>query len=409
VHDAIREASRGGLVRVLAIATSQSTPSSSTAWSLIGAGASDVMGWAESENPANEARARLDRWAQVDELMESPIVRENLVGRGRAWTLLLRQIVEVARFTNSSVLLTGESGTGKELVARLIHDLDGRPGRGDFVILDCTTVVPTLSGSEFFGHDRGAFTGAVTARDGAFALADGGTLFLDEVGELPLQLQAELLRVIQEGMYKRVGGNLWRHTSFRLICATNRDLFSEEAQGTFRRDLLYRIAAWTFNLPPLRDRVDDISLLAKAFLAQSQPDMTEVEWDNAVWDLLLHREYPGNIRELRQLVVRIAQRHVGPGRITVGDVPTDERPVATDMEEHRPHPTLENAIRQALARGATLRSISRDAADTAIQIALADEAFNVQRAARRLGVTDRAIQLRRASRRQPHSGHESKA
>jgi transcriptional regulator with GAF, ATPase, and Fis domain len=137
------------------------------------------------------------------------------------------------------VLITGESGTGKELIARLIHALDSRVDKGDFVILDCTTVVPTLSGSEFFGHEKGAFTGAIAQRDGAFAMADGGTLFLDEIGELPLVLQAELLRVIEEGMYKRVGSNTWRKTSFRLLCATNRDLLQEESRGNFRKDLYY--------------------------------------------------------------------------------------------------------------------------------------------------------------------------
>ena len=118
----------------------------------------------------------------------------------------------MTRFTPASVLLIGESGTGKELIARLIHELDRRAAGNEFVILDCATIVPELSGSEFFGHERGAFTGAVGARDGAFATADGGTLFLDEVGELPMPLQAQLLRVVQEGTYKRVGGNVWhRH------------------------------------------------------------------------------------------------------------------------------------------------------------------------------------------------------
>src|SRR5678816_4688946 len=140
-------------------------------------------------------------------------------------------------------LIAGESGTGKELVARLIHALDRREPKGPFVVLDCTTVSPELAGSEFFGHERGAFTTAVTAREGAFAMADGGTLFLDEVGELPLALQAELLRVIQERVYKRVGSNTWKQADFRLVCATNRDLAAEEAKGNFRLDLFHRIAS----------------------------------------------------------------------------------------------------------------------------------------------------------------------
>ena len=133
------------------------------------------------------------------------MVLGNLVGSGPAWTVTLRQIVEIALFTAAAVLITGESGTGKELVARLLHTLDRRPRKGDLVVLDCTTIVPELAGSEFFGHERGAFTNAVAPRDGAFALADNGTLFLDEIGELPLPLQADLLRVVQDAPYKRAG------------------------------------------------------------------------------------------------------------------------------------------------------------------------------------------------------------
>jgi transcriptional regulator with GAF, ATPase, and Fis domain len=147
------------------------------------------------------------------------------------------------------------------MVARLIHNLDSRPGKGNLVVLDCTTVVPSLSGSEFFGHDRGAYTGAVLERKGAFELADGGTLFLDEVGELPAPMQAELLRVVQEGTFKRVGSNLWRKSEFRLICATNRNLEEEQEVGTFRSDFYYRIAGWKLRLPSLRERPDDIVAL----------------------------------------------------------------------------------------------------------------------------------------------------
>src|SRR6185295_226461 len=150
---------------------------------------------------------------------------------------------------------------GKELLARVIHALDPRPDKGELVVLDCTTIVPELSGSEFFGHERGAYTGAVGPRDGAFALAHGGTLFLDEIGELPLALQAQLLRVVQEGTYKRVGGNAWHKASFRLVCATNRDLKEEVARGRFRGDLYHRLATNASRLPPLRDRVEDILVL----------------------------------------------------------------------------------------------------------------------------------------------------
>src|SRR5262249_5035658 len=139
-----------------------------------------------------------------------------------------------------------------------------------------------LSGSEFFGHERGAFTGAVSQRDGAFALADGGTLFLDEVGELPLPLQAQLLRVVQERTYKRVGGNTWHRTNFRLVCATNRDLLAQVGRGEFRADLYYRIASFVCKLPPLRQRLDDVIPLAEYFLRQMYPNGEPPQLDDAV-------------------------------------------------------------------------------------------------------------------------------
>ena len=224
----------------------------------------------------------LRRWADVDRLAGSPVVRDVLAGTARPGGRWSGRWSRWPAFADVSVLVTGESGTGKELVARLIHTLDPRPGKRDLVLLDCTTVVPSLSGSEFFGHERGAFTGAVGARDGAFAMADGGTLFLDEVGELPLGLQAELLRVVQEGTYKRVGGNTWRRTRFRLICATNRDLAAEETRGAFRRDFYYRIAAWRCHLPSLRERSAGHPPAGRHFLEPAPARRDAVEFDRPV-------------------------------------------------------------------------------------------------------------------------------
>src|SRR5215468_679021 len=240
----LREASRRGLERIIAVALSHSALADRGTWRLLQAGASDVFAWDHSTDPAQEVAARFERWEQVDEIVRSPLVKKNLAGQTPAWIRALRQVVEVARFTDASVLIMGESGTGKELVARLIHTLDSRADKRELVVLDCTTVVPELSGSEFFGHERGAFTHAVTARDGAFALAENGTLFLDEVGELPLTLQAELLRMVQERTYKRVGGNSWKKVDFRLVCATNRNLQEEKERGVFRLDFYHRIASW---------------------------------------------------------------------------------------------------------------------------------------------------------------------
>ena len=344
----------------------------------------------------------------IERLLHSPAVQDHLIGQSRAWVSVLREVVEVAHFTDSTILLTGETGTGKELLARLIHRLDRRPGKQSLIVLDCTTVVPELSGSEFFGHERGAFTHAVSSRDGAFALANDGTLFLDEVGELSPRLQAELLRVVQEHAYKRVGSNTWKQTNFRLICATNRDLREEEKRGMFRTDFYHRIASWTCHLPALAERQDDIIPLALHFLAQMSPDGTGPGLTLTVRDYLLSRRYPGNIRELRQVVTRIAHRHVGRGPITVGDIPQEERMQAARlMNEEWCDQGFEDAIRRALAQQVRLREISATAAETAIRLALEEEEENIPRAARRLGVTDRALQLRRAAGRRGHHDGET--
>jgi transcriptional regulator with GAF, ATPase, and Fis domain len=396
--DFLRETSRDGLELVLAVGASRAAFGDSSPWSLLSAGAADVFTWDHSADPAVEIAARLRRWEAVDALAASQRVQDMLVGRSPLWIRTVRHIVEVARFTDAAVLITGESGTGKELVARLIHALDAREHKGELVVLDCTTVVPTLSGSEFFGHERGAFTGAVVARDGAFAAADGGTLFLDEIGDLPLPLQAELLRVIQEGMYKRVGSNVWRRTNFRLLCATNRDLLQEASEGRFRKDLYYRIAAWHCRLPSLRERPGDIPLLTHYFLTKARPGEGAPALDQAVAELLLTRAYPGNVRELRQLVARIGGRHVGSGPITVGDVPPEERPMGDWPGPAWHDERFEQSIRHALTRGVTLRELSRVVGEVAIRIAVAEEG-SLRRAAQRLGVTDRALQLRKAAGR----------
>jgi len=406
----IQTCSRNGLDRLLVVANTSSALANGQAWRLLQAGAADVLTWEPPPNPtdsnstdANPAAivaARLQRWQAVDEMLAAPLVRNSLIGESRAWIAVLRQVVEVACFTDSAVLITGETGTGKELIARLIHSLDARRNQHELVITDCTTIVPELSGSELFGHERGAFTGAVALREGAFTLAHGGTLFLDEVGELPLGLQAQLLRAIQERTYKRVGSNVWRETDFRLICATNRDLLQEATQGQFRSDLYYRLANWIFKLPPLRERPEDIIPLARHFMSRLHPHQEPPELDHSVQEYLLTRAYPGNVRDLRNLAYRIMYRHVGAGPITIGDIPTDERPNNAGEPADWQTPALEQAIHWAFAGGAGLKEIRHAAEEAAIRIALAEEAGNLPRAARRLGVTDRALQMRRAEQRQ---------
>lgn len=396
----IQDFSHDGYYRLLVVATHKRALAGNQPWKLMQAGASDVMAWDASDEPAATIAARLQRWKAVDDLVDSPLVRDNLVGRSRAWVMVLRQVIELARYTDASVLITGESGTGKELIARLIHTLDTRVNKRELVILDCTTVVPDLSGSEFFGHERGAFTHAVASRDGAFALADRGSLFLDEVGELPLPLQAELLRIVQERSYKRIGSNNWKRVNFRLICATNRNLQEEQARGAFRLDFYHRIASWTCKLPSLNERREDIIPLTQHFLGQMHAPGETPKLDSAVRDYLLLRDYPGNVRDLRQLVIRIAKRHVGRGPITVGDIPEDENPFAAEkMRSDWKDANFQSAIRHALALGVTLKQISNSAAEIAIRVALEDEMGNLQQAAKRLGVTDRALQMRRALKR----------
>jgi transcriptional regulator with GAF, ATPase, and Fis domain len=391
----LRLVSAEGNGRVLAVVACGSNIDDRAAWEVLEAGASDLVAWDQSPGVTTQIAARFARWEAVDRLLNSSLVRTNLIGHARAWRAVLRQVIEVAHFTDASVLILGETGTGKELIARLIHALDPRPKKSELVILDCTTIVPELAGSEFFGHERGAFTGATGPRDGAFALADGGTLFLDEIGELQPPLQAQLLRAVQERTYKPVGGNAWRSTRFRLVCATHRCLADDVTAGTFRADLYYRIGGVVCSVPPLRERPEDIVLLFRHFVAQSSGRDALPEVADPVCHLLLERSYPGNVRELQQLARRTASRHVGDGPITTGDIPDDERPRADGPQAQEM--SLELAIRRELARGAGLKAISRAAAAAAIRVALGDANGNLQLAARRLGVTDRALQMRRAS------------
>jgi transcriptional regulator with GAF, ATPase, and Fis domain len=395
VCDLVRKVSRRGLDRVIAVAATARRPDDGGVWALLEAGAADVFCWDHSEHAAAEIAARVERWEQVEERVRAPGVADRLIGTSARWLAALREVVEAALFTRAPVLISGDTGTGKELVAHVMHELDTRSGKRRLALLDCTTVVPTLSGSEFFGHERGAFTGAVAARDGAFARADHGTLFLDEVGELPLNLQAELLRVTQEGTYKRVGSDVWRKTEFRLICATNRDLAADTAKDTFRRDFYYRIAGVKLRLPSLRERPEDILPLARHFLAQVDGGERTRDFDPVVQAFLLERDYPGNVRDLRHLVLRVGFRHVGPGPITIGDVPEEEHSSGAHSRANANAGEWETCVRHALARGMTLSEIKTTAADTAIGVAISDEG-SLKQAARRLGVTTRALQLRRS-------------
>ncbi|MBA5868881.1 MAG: AAA family ATPase [Nitrospira sp. CR2.1] len=398
----LQDARQAGLHRIIAISLLPGGLSQSIVWKLLRAGACDVLGWEDPDRTAHAVAARLARWKTIDQLVTSSEVRDTLVCRSPAALNVLRQLVEAAYFTDSTILLTGESGTGKELAARLIHSLDQRANKGDLIVLDCTTIVPELSGSEFFGHERGAFTGAITARDGAFSRANGGTLFLDEVGELPLALQGQLLRAIQEHSYKRVGGNTWHRSEFRLICATNRNLKQDIGKGRFRSDLYYRLAGDLFTIPPLRERDDDILPLARHFIRSLVPDRDPPEFDETMKEYLTLRAYPGNIRELKQLTMRIMSHYAGVGPISAGCLPEGERPEAVEGQREWSNQEFERCIRNAIARGFGLKDIGRMAENVAVRIAIGDEQGSLQRAAARLRVTDRALQLRQAAGRFPN-------
>jgi two-component system, NtrC family, response regulator HydG len=219
---------------------------------------------------------------------------------------------ELQRFahTRLPLLLTGETGVGKEVAAQAVHRLSPRRER-PWVALNCAALPETLAESELFGHERGAFTGADRARPGAFEAADGGTLFLDEVGELPLGLQAKLLRALEVKEVRRVGADKGRTVDVRLVAATNRDLRREIARGTFREDLFYRLAVCVVRLSPLRDRPGDIAPLCRHFLDQLEAETGPRQLSPEALERLQSYPWPGNVRELRNVVYRAAV--VSPG------------------------------------------------------------------------------------------------
>lgn len=377
----------------IAISIGATVPSAKMTWELLKAGACELLIHSQSPKLADTIAARLHRHANINELLKSPAVQDHIIGNSPKWLSLLQEIIEIAHFSQDSLLILGESGTGKELIAKLIHELDTRHTKKDLVLLDCSTITPELGGSEFFGHEKGAFTNAISLREGAFFMADNGTLFLDEIGELPLSLQAELLRVIQEGIYKRVGSNHWKKTNFRLVCATNRNLLDEVKKGRFREDLYYRISTWVKTLPPLRERREDIPHLARFFLKQAFKTSKIPDIDDLVLNFLITRDYPGNIRELRQLMTRIAHRHVSSGSITVGDIPESDRPTHKTLCLPLDDASFDNLLLKALNSGWCLKDIVNHVSDTVKYIAIQNAKGDLQQAAHILNVSDRTMQL----------------
>jgi transcriptional regulator with GAF, ATPase, and Fis domain len=230
---------------------------------------------------------------------------EGLIGESAAWRKVLQQI-ELVASSNVTVLITGESGTGKEVVAKAVHAKGARRQR-PFVKVNCAAVAPDLFESEFFGHVKGAFTGAHKDRVGRFGLADSGTIFLDEVGEIPLALQGKLLRVLQEGEYERVGEDGTRKVDVRVIAATNHELGKEVETGRFRRDLFYRLIVFPIHVAPLRERLEDVPLLAEHFMRKlnwRDRSNLPVRLSEENVRALVNYHYPGNVRELENIIER---------------------------------------------------------------------------------------------------------
>jgi transcriptional regulator with GAF, ATPase, and Fis domain len=227
-----------------------------------------------------------------------------ILGRSRPWQDMLNNIHRVAP-TEATVLIQGETGTGKELVARAVHRASRRSTK-PLIKVNCAAIPASLVESEFFGHEKGAFTGAAQRRIGRFGLSDGGTIFLDEIGELSLDLQAKLLRVLQEGEFESVGSSQTRRVDVRVIAATNKDLQSEVSAGRFREDLYYRLSVFPLNVPPLRQRSDDIGILAEAFVRSfcTKAACAPLELTPDGIRRLRAYNWPGNVRELRNVVER---------------------------------------------------------------------------------------------------------
>ncbi|RMG45603.1 MAG: sigma-54-dependent Fis family transcriptional regulator [Acidobacteria bacterium] len=244
---------------------------------------------------------------------------DNVIGTSPAFTRVLRQVEKIAP-SQASVLLTGETGTGKEVIAEAIHELSPRSDRR-LVKVHCAAIPDTLLEAELFGHVRGAFTGAVRDRAGHFEQAHRGTIFLDEVGEISPPVQVKLLRVLQSGEIQRLGESATRRVDCRVIAATNRDLEKEVAAGRFREDLYFRLNVITLRIPPLRERGDDVLLLARHFLAREAARGARLEgFTPAAIDALCRYSWPGNVRELENVIARAAALAEGP-LIDVGDLP----------------------------------------------------------------------------------------
>jgi DNA-binding NtrC family response regulator len=264
---------------------------------------------------AEDLGMRLHRAIRISEILRRHAVYEqqnrqefeanSFVGSGVSFEQTMRSIRQAAQ-VRSTVLITGETGTGKGMIARAIHQQSPECGQ-PFQVVDCATIPEGMMESELFGHVRGAFTGAIADKPGLIELANGGSVFLDEIGELPLLLQAKLLRVLEESEVRPVGGTKVRRINMRVIAATNRNLEARVREGTFRKDLYYRLAVVSIRVPPLRERQEDIPIIARHLLSRLAQSMGKVQchFDEEAVDVLMSYSWPGNVRELRNVLERL--------------------------------------------------------------------------------------------------------
>ena len=318
-------------------------------------------------------------------LHEDAAGRFKIIGQTARMHKIYALIEKVAR-SPTTALITGESGTGKELVARALHEHSDRAS-APFIQVNCGAIPESLFESELFGHEKGAFTGAVAAKPGKFELADGGTLFLDEVGELPKDMQVKLLRVLQDGQFERVGGVRSMSVDVRLVAATNRVLETEVKEGRFREDLFYRLNVIPIQIPPLRERADDIPLLVEHFISKFNKRLkTDVEGvsPDALAALLAHT-WPGNIRELENLIERSVLL-TEDTTLTMGDLPGLTPSNLGRVEA--PPDADEMGLKEYVRVYTTKLERAR------IQRVLEEEDSNVTRASKKLGISRKSLQMK---------------
>jgi transcriptional regulator with GAF, ATPase, and Fis domain len=313
------------------------------------------------------------------------------------------EIIEKVANTPSTVLVTGESGTGKELVAKALHENSDRSSQ-PFIKINCAAIPKNLMESELFGYEKGAFTGATSAKPGRFELADKGTLFLDEIGEIPVEMQVKLLRAIQESEFERVGGIKTLKVDVRLITATNRDLEKAVASGEFREDLFYRLNVVPLMIPPLRDRQGDIPLLVDHIIEKFRHRLSkEIDGidDDALQALCAHT-WPGNIRELENVLERTILFCSGP-RILLSDLPEELCASDSNSAAAAPEPSgettgttpvLDPITGEAVSLKDAVRAETNRVEKELIAHALGETAGNVTQAAKRLKISRKSLQMK---------------